>query len=112
MVIVAAIARTALGVALTIGAGPDTALSTPDVSFPPDEMMASMPSQHMQACEQGGSGADSCNVHCHVVFNYYTTYCNVSCRSGYFACCSCDGGCQCVIDHDEMWPLPPIDPGP
>jgi len=113
MVIAAAIARTVLGAALTIGMSPDPALSTPDFPAATDETMASRPSQAMQACENGGMGADTCNVDCHIVFNYYTTHCNVACRSGYFACCSCERGCQCVLDHDEMWPLPPPpDPAP
>jgi hypothetical protein len=112
MVIVAAIARTVLGVALTVGANADPALSTPDVSAPTDESIASTQSRHLQVCESGGMGADECNVSCHVVFNYFTTHCAVACRTGYFACCNCDGGCQCVVDHDDMWPLPPPDPAP
>jgi hypothetical protein len=113
MVIAAAVAQAILGVALTLGAPTDPALSTPDVSAAPDETMASRPSQRMQVCESGGMGSDTCNVDCHIVFNYYTTHCNVACRSGFFACCSCDRGCQCVMDHEEMWPLPPLpDPDP
>jgi hypothetical protein len=48
---------------------------------------------------------------CHRAFNFWSTSCNVSCRSGYYACCSCGNGCDCVVDHDELWPLPP-DPIP
>jgi hypothetical protein len=69
------------------------------------------PAKSIQACESGGPGANICSIGCHKVFNFYTTQCSVSCRSGYYACCSCDDGCDCIIDHDELWPLPPgVDP--
>lgn len=63
-------------------------------------------------CESGGWRAELCSLSCHHVFNYWTTTCNVTCRSGYYACCSCESGCRCVIDHDEMWPVPPPPPPP
>jgi hypothetical protein len=65
------------------------------------------PSMMLEICDSGGWRAEQCSLTCHRVFNYWTTTCNVSCRSGYYACCSCDSGCQCVMDHDELWPLPP-----
>jgi len=65
--------------------------------------------QQMVACESGGPFADTCQINCHIIFNFYTKSCSVTCRSGYFACCSCDGGCQCIIDHDEVNPLPTPD---
>ena len=71
------------------------------------EAPAPEPALLLEICESGGWRAEMCSVTCHRVFNYWTTTCNVSCRSGYYACCSCESGCKCVIDHDEMWPLPP-----
>jgi hypothetical protein len=73
----------------------------------PDEAPASDPATYLQICDSGGWRSETCSVLCHRVFNYWTTTCNVSCRSGYYACCSCENGCECVLDHDEMWPLPP-----
>ena len=64
------------------------------------------PAKSIQACESGGDGAPTCSAACHKVFNFYTTQCSVSCRSGYYACCGCERGCDCVIDHDELWPWP------
>ena len=69
------------------------------------------PANWLEVCESGGWRSETCSVACHRVFNYWTTTCNVSCRSGYYACCSCDNGCKCVLDHNELWPLPP-DPTP
>jgi hypothetical protein len=108
MVTLAVLARTVLAAALTAGVNADPSPSNaPDLPSTPDETMASSPGQHMEVCESGGMGSGSCDVNCHVVFNFYTKQCNVSCRSGYYACCSCDQGCHCVVDHDDMWPLPP-----
>jgi hypothetical protein len=69
------------------------------------------PATWLEVCDAGGWRAETCSLTCHRAFNYWVTTCNVSCRSGYYACCGCDRGCQCVIDHDELWPLPP-DPTP
>ena len=69
-------------------------------------------SKQIVACESGGMNSDTCSINCHVIFNFYTTSCEVTCRSGFFACCNCSSGCQCVIDHEEMYPLPPRDPTP
>src|SRR5262245_64338678 len=66
----------------------------------------------VEICDSGGWSAEQCSLTCHRAFNYWTTTCNVSCRSGYYACCGCESGCRCVIDHDEMWPLPPPPPEP
>jgi len=76
-----------------------------------DESAGSDPSTYLQICDSGGWRSETCSVTCHRAFNYWVTTCNVSCRSGYYACCSCDSGCDCILDHDEMWPLPP-DPTP
>ena len=61
------------------------------------------------SCEAGGMHADSCQINCHRIFNFYASFCSVTCRSGYFACCNCNTGCQCVQDHEEIG-LPSDDP--
>lgn len=63
-------------------------------------------SKVIERCDTGGWATSECNVYCHKLFNFWTATCEVSCRSGYYACCSCDEGCRCIIDHDEMWPSP------
>jgi hypothetical protein len=91
---------------LALASGPKA-----DVPRPGDA--AVVESQQIIACESGGFDADSCSISCHVVFSFYTKSCNVSCRSGYFACCNCNGGCQCEIDHEVVYALPPPpDPPP
>ncbi|HEX4822812.1 MAG TPA: hypothetical protein VFV19_00720 [Candidatus Polarisedimenticolaceae bacterium] len=81
--------------------GPATLLAPPETEM-----------QQMVACESGGIFADSCQISCHVIFTFYTKSCSVTCRSGFFACCNCDGGCQCVLDHEEVDPVPPDRPYP
>jgi hypothetical protein len=113
MVTLAGLAPMLLAAALA--AGPDTGPSpptVPELPITPDEETVPLLARRMQACDSGGMGTESCDVNCHVAFNFYTTQCNVSCRSGYYACCSCDTGCHCVMDHDEMWPAPPGNPIP
>src|SRR5262245_22998865 len=72
-----------------------------------DEAPGLDPSTWLQVCDSGGWASETCSVLCHRAFNYWTTSCNVTCRTGYYACCSCENGCECVLDHDELWPLPP-----
>lgn len=89
------------------------AVTAAPAEFSEDPAISSMRSPHMEVCDSGGPGTSSCDINCHVVFNFYTSQCGVSCRTGYFACCSCDTGCKCAMDHDEMWPLPaPVEPRP
>ena len=83
------------------------ALLATTMTLSADEAPGEEPATWLQVCESGGWGSGTCSVQCHRVFNYWTTSCNVSCRSGYYACCNCDNGCECVLDHDELWPLPP-----
>ena len=66
----------------------------------------------MVPCESGGAQASECQLTCRVVLNIASTSCSVSCISGYYACCNCDGGCKCVMDHEEMWPVYPEPPTP
>ena len=66
----------------------------------------------MVACESGGAHTSECQLTCRVLLNIASTSCRVSCISGYYACCSCDDGCRCVMDHEEMWPVYPEPPKP
>jgi len=98
------LAPAALWLAVATSVSADVLPAEPNASFE-----SSIGGREIVACEAGGMNSESCNVHCHVIFNFYTTSCEVTCRTGYFACCNCDTGCQCVIDHDEMWSIPPPD---
>jgi hypothetical protein len=107
MVTFAALARMALVSALAAGVNAVPSLTTvAEVPTTPDETMATPRAPRMQVCDSGGLGTSTCDVNCHIVFNFYTSQCNVTCRSGYYACCSCDQGCHCIVDHDDMWPVP------
>jgi hypothetical protein len=66
----------------------------------------------MVACESGGAYASECQLTCRVLLNIASTRCSVSCISGYYACCTCDDGCKCIMDHEEMWPTYPEPPKP
>ena len=111
MVAVGGLVNALLVAALTTDAFAEPELLAPgELPATPDATIELSSQTQMQACESGGMGAGECDVTCRVVFNFMTTSCGVSCRSGYFACCSCDNGCKCLMDHEEMWPIP--DPGP
>ena len=89
--------------ALAVGlpAVDDEKLWTPEINAPA-----------MVACESGGAYASECQLTCRVLLNIASTKCSVSCVSGYYACCTCDDGCKCVMDHEEMWPTYPEPPKP
>jgi len=70
-------------------------------------------------CQSGGEGAISCSRRCTNVGGLAGgTSCDVSCGSGYYACCSCEGGlvarCTCKLAprEGESGPKPsdPTDP--
>ena len=84
-----------------------TALLVGDLEVPGAD-----PNLEVEICDSGGWRAEECSLTCHRAFNYWTTTCNVSCRAGYYACCNCNTGCQCYMDHDEMWPVPLPAPDP
>ena len=96
------------GVLLALAVFTTGARGAAPATLPPAEVDG----QQMVACESGGRFSDSCSVNCHIVFSFYTKSCSVTCRSGFFACCNCDGGCECVMDHEEVNPLPPLDGPP
>ena len=112
----ALLAPLALATALSVAPVSETPSGAPssagDSAAPVDSVM-SVNAPAMVACESGGVGAHDCDVNCRVAFLFYTSDCKVSCRSGFFACCNCETGCKCLLDHDEMWPAPPApDPPP
>jgi hypothetical protein len=63
---------------------------------------ASRPS--IQKCDGGDPNAPSCSVRCNALLGHLTWGCSVTCSSGYYACCNCDGGCKCVAKFDSLWP--------
>jgi hypothetical protein len=67
-----------------------------------ERLAASAPS--IQSCDTGGGHARSCSAGCNLLFGRIRWGCSVTCGGGYYACCSCSGGCKCVMDHDELWP--------
>lgn len=64
----------------------------------------------MGECNAGGVGSKACEKNCNKLFSVVTWSCKVECNEGYYACCNCEDGCQCILDHQEMWPLPPDPP--
>ena len=100
-----------LATALAAGLAPadGETLWTPVASGPG---VAEINAPAMIACESGGAYASECQLTCRVLLNIASTKCSVSCISGYYACCTCDDGCKCVMDHEEMWPVYPEPPKP
>ncbi len=61
----------------------------------------------IQQCQSGGLGANTCEKRCNRLFGAYYTTCEVTCASGYYACCNCtsDGAsCRCIPDWPSLWP--------
>ena len=75
---------------------------------------SSMPA--IMCCDSGGPGASACEVGQGIGLGWPVSEgCGISCRDGYFACCTRGGilarsTCECLPD---VWPLyhPPADPG-
>lgn len=64
----------------------------------------------LESCQSGGFESKSCGVRCTNWFGTIRTSCTVECKEGYYACCSCDEGCRCIMKFPQLWPYFPVFP--